>query len=219
MPTQKPSNPFPAWRLPKGIIKASDGDLERSIGSCERWAWIGGALVIGGVAAEVSIAAYHPPYDSWMEQWGSALANSLVAIGVALEIIFSQMAGLRQSELRRRSDEIAAEATKRAAEANQKAQEAALELARLTTPRVISPKQKEQVVEAVKPCGFRRMRTVIPIDCGQRFRSIADSVPVIADSGSRRRLQGLTRRCRCQAFHASPTFPTQRKKLAISTQG
>src|SRR5580658_8998029 len=48
------------------------------------------------------------------------------------------------------------------------------------------------------------MRTVIPIDCGQRFRSIADSVPVIADSGSRRRLQGLTRRCRCQAFHASP---------------
>ena len=35
------------------------------------------------------------------------------------------------------------------------------------------------------------MRTVIPIDCGQRFRSIADSVPVIADSGSRRRLQGL----------------------------
>jgi len=37
-------------------------------------------------------------------------------------------------------------------------------------------------------CGFRRMRTVIPIDCGQRFRSIADSVPVIADSGSRRQL-------------------------------
>ena len=48
------------------------------------------------------------------------------------------------------------------------------------------------------------MRTVIPIDCGQRFRSIADSVPVIADSGSRRRLQGLTRRCRCQALHANP---------------
>src|ERR1700692_757904 len=48
------------------------------------------------------------------------------------------------------------------------------------------------------------MRTVIPIECGQRFRSIADSVPVIADSGSRRRLQGLTGRCRCQAFHASP---------------
>jgi hypothetical protein len=44
-------------------------------------------------------------------------------------------------------------------------------------------------------------------ECGQSFRSIADSVPVIADSGSRRRLQGLTRRCRCQAFHASPPCP------------
>jgi hypothetical protein len=35
------------------------------------------------------------------------------------------------------------------------------------------------------------------------FRSIADSVPVIADSGSRRRLQRFTGRCRCQAFHAN----------------
>jgi hypothetical protein len=61
---------------------------------------------------------------------------------------------------------------------------------------------------AAHMCGFRRMRTVIPIDCGQRFRSIADSVPVIADSGSRRRLQGLTRRCRCQAFHANPPVDT-----------
>jgi hypothetical protein len=62
-------------------------------------------------------------------------------------------------------------------------------------------------------CGFRRMRTVIPIDCGQRFRSIADSVPVIADSGSRRRLQGLTRRCRCQAFHANPPVDTSSRPI------
>jgi len=39
-----------------------------------------------------------------------------------------------------------------------------------------------------RKCGFRRMRTVIPIDCGQRFRSIADSVPVIADSSSHRQI-------------------------------
>jgi hypothetical protein len=108
MPIQNPTNPFPAWRLPNGIINASDGDLERSIGSCERWAWVGGGFVIVGVAAEVGIAAYHPPYDSWIEQWGSAIANSLVAIGVALEIMFSRMAGLRQDELRRRSNEQAA---------------------------------------------------------------------------------------------------------------
>ena len=50
-------------------------------------------------------------------------------------------------------------------------------------------------------------------DCGQRFRSIADSVPVIADSGSRRRLQGLTQRCRCQAFHANPPVDTSSRPI------
>jgi hypothetical protein len=29
--------------------------------------------------------------------------------------------------------------------------------------------------------GFQRLRTAIPIDCGQSFRSIADSIPAIAD--------------------------------------
>jgi hypothetical protein len=106
-----PTSPFPAWRLPNGIIKASDGDLDRSIGSCERWEWCGGFLVVAGVIAEVAIAAIHPPYDSFLEQWGSALANSLIAIGVAIEIKFGQMAGLRQDELRRRSDEKAVEAS------------------------------------------------------------------------------------------------------------
>jgi Resolvase, N terminal domain len=31
-------------------------------------------------------------------------------------------------------------------------------------------------------CGFLRLRTGIPIDCGQSFQSIADSIPMIADS-------------------------------------
>jgi transposase len=61
------------------------------------------------------------------------------------------------------------------------------------------------------------MRTVIPIDRGQRFRSIADSVPVIADSGSPRRLQGLTRRCRCQAFHANPPVDTSSRPCLVPT--
>ncbi len=30
-------------------------------------------------------------------------------------------------------------------------------------------------------CGFRRRRTAIPIEAGQRFRSIADTNPMIAD--------------------------------------
>jgi hypothetical protein len=143
--------PFPAWRLPNGTIKASDLELEKSIESCERWAWFGGGLVIVGVAAEVAIAAIHPPYDSFLEQWGSSLANSLVALGVAIEIIFSRLAGLRQNELKRRSDERVAAANARAEEANQKAQEAALQLARLTTPRIISGEHVAGLVEAVSP--------------------------------------------------------------------
>jgi hypothetical protein len=130
MPNQNPRQPFPAWRLPKGMIKASDEELDKSIESCEGWEWFGGALVIFGVIATVTIAAVHPQYDSFLEQWGSAIADGLVAVGVAIEIKFGQMAGLRQDELRRRSDEKVAEANARAAEANERSARAELETAR-----------------------------------------------------------------------------------------
>jgi hypothetical protein len=68
------------------MIEASDSEIEKSIGSCERWEWFGGGLVVIGVIAEVAIAAIHPPYDSFWDQWGSSFASSLIAIGVALEI-------------------------------------------------------------------------------------------------------------------------------------
>jgi hypothetical protein len=150
--------PFPGWRLPKGVINASDPELEKSIESCERWAWFGGGLVIVGVAAEVAIAAIHPPYDSFLEQWGSSLANSLVAIGVAFEIIFSRIAGLRQNELKRRSDERVAAANARAEEANQKAQEAALDLAKYRTPRYLTHEQLYRIAEKLKPFGESMMQ-------------------------------------------------------------
>jgi hypothetical protein len=124
MPNQNPRNPFPAWRLPKGMINASDDELEKSIGSCERWEWFGGGLVFAGVAATVAIAIVHPEYDSFLEQWGSAIADSLVAAGVAIEIKFGQMAGLRQNELKRRSDEKVAEANNIAAQATKDAADA-----------------------------------------------------------------------------------------------
>ena len=40
-------------------------------------------------------------------------------------------------------------------------------------------------------CGFRRRRTAVPIEDGQLFRSIADSIPMIADSCCRRRFNGV----------------------------
>jgi hypothetical protein len=153
MPNQNPRKPFPAWRLPKGMINANDDELEKSIESCEVWEWFGGGLVIVGVAATVVIAAIHPKYDSFWEQWGSAIADSLVAIGVAIEIKFGQMAGLRQKEQKRRSDIIVGAANVRAAEANQKAEESALKLAQLEkkiTPRVIGDEQAEKIIEKIK---------------------------------------------------------------------
>ncbi len=153
-PAQNPTKPlFPAWRLPKGVISASDSELEKSVESCERWAWFGGGLVIAGVIGEVAIAAIHPPYDSFLEQWGSSLANALVAIGVGAELIFARMASLRQNESKRRSDARAAEAERRAAEANQKAQEAALELAKYREPRRFTQEQLYRIAEKLKPHG------------------------------------------------------------------
>ena len=36
-----------------------------------------------------------------------------------------------------------------------------------------------------RDCGFRRRRTVVPIEGGHWFRSIADTIPMIADRRSR----------------------------------
>ncbi len=140
MPHQ--NNPFPAWRLPEGIISANEGDLERSIGSCERWEWGGGGLVVFGVIITVFIAALHPAYDSFWEQWGSAVAEGLVAIGVIVEIGFSSMAGLRQSELIRRSRE-------RAEIANLEAEK----LRSVASWRTLTRHQHEALVLALKNSG------------------------------------------------------------------
>jgi hypothetical protein len=153
MPSQNPRKPFPAWRLPKGMINANDDDLEKSIESCERWEWFGGTLVFVGVGAAVVIAAIHPKYDSFLEQWGSVIADGLVAAGVAIEIKFGQMAGLRQNELKRRSDEKVAESRRVASEAQQQAAEArerTASIEKLTAWRRVLPKQQREISDAIQ---------------------------------------------------------------------
>jgi len=139
------------------MTSASNPELEKSVESCERWEWFGGGLVVVGVIAEVAIAAIHPPYDSFLEQWGSSLANSLVAIGVGLEIKFGQMAGLRQSELKRRSDE-------EVAAANQEAKQASLALFKFRQPRgkLLTPENREKLLAALSP--FAGTRFVVGHD-------------------------------------------------------
>lgn len=139
------------------MIKASDGDLEKSIESCEHWEWYGGGLVFAGVAAAVAIATIHPLYDSFLEQWGSAIADSLVAVGVASEIRFGQMAGLRHGELKRRSDEKIAEANKVAAKAIKDAAEArerTAEVEKLTAWRHVDSDFRSNITAAFSNKSF-----------------------------------------------------------------
>jgi hypothetical protein len=124
MPSQNPRKPFPAWRLINGVKNASDGELEVSGDSCEFWSWRCGGVVVGGLIAEIALAWCHPPYDSFWERWGSVLANALVTIGVAGEVLFSRMAFRRDKELKLRSDKKFAEANARADEARRAARKA-----------------------------------------------------------------------------------------------
>jgi hypothetical protein len=66
-------------------------------------------------------------------------------------------------------------------------------------------------------CGFRRLRTGVPIDCGHRFRSIADSVPVIPDSGPADGFQGFTPWRRCQAWARFPDLSGEARMVSGAT--
>jgi len=122
-PIQKPRTPFPAWRLPNGTINATEAQLEAASSSCERWEWGCAGLVVVGVVAAFLIAAIHPPYDSFLEQWGSAMAEALIAFGIVGEVVFSQRDAKIQTELRRRSNGRLTEALNRAANAEEELRE------------------------------------------------------------------------------------------------
>jgi hypothetical protein len=119
-----------------------DGDLQSRYEFNSSWAERIAFLIIIGLPVEIAaVFIFQKPF--W-EGLSTIVANVLIVAGVWGELIFERRA-------KAAGDGIVAEAKARAAEANQKAQEAALELARLITPRVISPEQQRQLVEAVKP--------------------------------------------------------------------
>jgi hypothetical protein len=67
------------------------------------------------VIAEFIIAGVHPPYDSFLEQWGTATANAVIALGIVGEVIFGRIDARYQTELRKRSNDKLSDATSRAA--------------------------------------------------------------------------------------------------------
>jgi hypothetical protein len=63
-------------------MSAADSELETASSSCERWEWGCAALVVAAVIAEFFIAGVHPPYDSFVERWGTAIADALIALSI-----------------------------------------------------------------------------------------------------------------------------------------
>lgn len=114
----------PAWRLNNGINAATDDQLEEAATSCEKWAWGCAILVVIGVAVEFGLAVNHPSYGSIREIWGTALADLLIGLGVAGEIVFARMGFSRQSELTHRSNKKLEDAHTRSALAQKRAEEA-----------------------------------------------------------------------------------------------
>jgi hypothetical protein len=116
--------------------------------------------VVAGVVAEFAIAAFHPAYDSFLEQWGSALADSAIALGIVGEVICGRRDARIQTELRNRSNtklgaaEIAAgKANERAAKLEAEAAKAKFKLLNAEAklePRVLSAEERAIIVERIK---------------------------------------------------------------------
>lgn len=146
--------PFPEWYLRRGTIKvATDDILETASSSCERWGIGCAGLVVAGVIAEFVIAGIHPLYDSFLEQWGTATAGALVALGIVGEVIFGRVDARYQTELRKRSNDKLSNAIERASILEKEAADArgrVADIERLTSWRHISDEQREQIASSIR---------------------------------------------------------------------
>jgi hypothetical protein len=138
-------------------MKATDTQLEGASSSCERWEWRCAGLVVLAVLAEIVIACVHPPYDSALNEWGTTLADAAIALGIVGEVIFGRLDARIQTELRRRSNELLASATKTAAQANERAAEARKQAAeaqlafeKFRAPRFLTAEQLAGISEKLK---------------------------------------------------------------------
>jgi hypothetical protein len=108
-------------------------------------------LVVAAVFAELVIVGIHPPYDSSLNKWGSALADASIALGIVGEVLFSRLDARIQTELRSRSNKELAAAVQSAARANERAAEAQLQLANFRSARTLTRDQMYRIAEKMKP--------------------------------------------------------------------
>jgi hypothetical protein len=118
------TGPRPPLRLIKGVKNATDDELVEDADRCERLAMRGGIAVLAGLIIEAILAYRHAPPESFEGNWGSFVADCLVALGVGIEVLFSRLGARRQEELRRRSDVTIAALHAQVAKAEAAAEEA-----------------------------------------------------------------------------------------------
>jgi hypothetical protein len=134
-------------------MNAPDTELESTSSKWEFWEVVSATVVVLGLGLEVITAYVDPPSGSTLHRWGAVIADSMVALGVVGEVIFSKLESRLQTELRRRSNLKLAEAVARAGDANERAAKAHQKAAELEVqaatlrlqlmPRTISPEQRE----------------------------------------------------------------------------
>jgi hypothetical protein len=137
-------------------MNRTDQNLKDAIATNERRALWGAAAVIFGLVLEVIFAsAFHEPPETVLSHWGPVVADALVALGVAGEVLFGRKSRIDSEELTRRSEERlaeahaqAGEAIARAAEANKVAEEERHTRVRLEAqlqPRTLNQEQIELI--------------------------------------------------------------------------
>lgn len=135
------------------VSSATNDALKKSVELCERAAELSGIAVVVGLVIEVVLAYRHAPADSFESIWEPVVADSLVALGVAAEILFSRLGTARQRELQRRSEIVVAEANERAQQAIKDAAEArerAAKIERLTAWRHVPKEKRGELVSFLR---------------------------------------------------------------------
>jgi hypothetical protein len=169
--------PFSALLLKNSIIKSSNDGLEISIDSCEKLAELSALIVIVGLCLEIAVALFH------MRHWATVLADVLVAVGVASEVLFGRMGRARQKELHRRLEEKLAHVNERAADSNKIAKKAQLALEKYRAPRTLTGEQITSIAEKLRPFSGQAYDLRLPKMLGPRAALDTQLIAALCKAG------------------------------------
>ncbi len=145
--------------------------------------------VVIGVGLEFVLAGwFEGPPVTFLNHWGTAFADAIVAIGVAGEVLFGRRARLASEELTRRSEARLADATERAGKAEKTAAETherAAKLEQLTGWRKFTQMQFDMLVTELRATGVP-FRPIIEYERGdpEAYSFVYQLAQVLTKAGS-----------------------------------